>query len=157
VYDNELRLPGSEDTLTLPELLQTIGDSVWTELGEKCPADRDDRNPMISSLRRNLQREHLQRLIDLVLEESNATAAYRPISNLARLELRKLADRADATMERCGKKMDAYTEAHLTESKERIDRVLKAGYHYDRGNEQSAVRIMVIGEEAEPVRDRSRQ
>ena len=157
VYDNELRLPGSEDALTLPELLQTIGDSVWTELGEKCPADRDDRNPMISSLRRNLQREHLQRLIDLVLEESDATAAYRPISNLARLELRKLADRAAATMERCGKKMDAYTEAHLTESKERIDRVLQAGYHFDRGNEQSAVRIMVIGEEAEPARDRSRQ
>ena len=59
VYDNEFRLPADTDTLTLPELFTTLQDAVWTELDEDCPAERDDRNPMISSFRRNLQREHL--------------------------------------------------------------------------------------------------
>ena len=84
VYDNELRLPEDEDTLTLPELLETVNEAVWTELDKECPDDRNDRKPMISSLRRNLQREHMQRLLDLILETSDDTAAYKPISNLAR-------------------------------------------------------------------------
>ena len=81
VYDNELRLPPDQDALTLPELLTTISNAVWSELKEECPADRNDRKPMISSLRRNLQREHIQRLIDLVLESPNDTR--RPTSRSA--------------------------------------------------------------------------
>ena len=71
VYDNELRLPEDVDTLTLPELLGAVNTAVWTELDLDCPEGRNDRKPMISSLRRNLQREHMQRLLDLILETSN--------------------------------------------------------------------------------------
>ncbi|MGI9474524.1 MAG: zinc-dependent metalloprotease [Rubripirellula sp.] len=131
VYDNELRLPAETDTLTLPELLETINAAVWTELDGECPEDRNDREPMISSLRRNLQREHMQRLVDLVLESSDDIAAHKPISNLARMELRTLSSRINSSLDKCGKKMDAYTNAHLTETKERIDRALEAGYTYN--------------------------
>ncbi len=131
VYDNELRLPEDEDALTLPELLGTINKAVWTELDKECPEDRNDRKPMISSLRRNLQREHMQRLVDLILETSDDTAAHKPISNLARMDLRSLSKRIEAAIKKCGKKMDAYSLAHVTEVKERIDRALEAGYTYN--------------------------
>jgi hypothetical protein len=148
VYDNELRLPATEDTLTLPELLGEVNKAVWSELDQECPADRNDRQPMISSLRRNLQREHTQRLLDLVLQASDDTAAYKPISNLARAELRTLSSRIASSLERCGKKMDAYTNAHLTEVKERIDRALEAGYTYSAASAASPL-MMLLGKETE--------
>ncbi len=147
VYDNEIRLPSDQDALTLPELLKTVGGSVWNELDEECPDDRNDRRPMISSLRRNLQREHLLRLIDLVLEDESDTAAYKPISNLARMELRQLAGRIETSLERCEQKMDAYTLSHLTESQERITRALNASYTYNAGSADAPVMIMRFGEE----------
>lgn len=148
VYDNELRLAVDTPTLTLPEMLSTIGDAAWTELGEECPDDRDDRSPMISSLRRNLQREHMQRLVDLILETSDDTAAYKPISNLARMELRSLSEKIAATTERCGDKMDAYTTAHLNEVKQRIDRALEAGYTYNAAGAPAGGVFMMFGQEA---------
>tara|TARA_R110002049_G_scaffold4601_5_gene32565 strand:- start:784322 stop:787306 length:2985 start_codon:yes stop_codon:yes gene_type:complete len=149
VYDNEWRVPVDEEALTLPELLQTINSAVWAELESDCPDDRNDRKPMISSLRRNLQREHMQRLLDLVLDSTSDTAAYKPISNLARMELRDLAGRIGASIEKCGKKMDAYTVAHLTESKERIERALEAGYTYNTAKQQSPMRFFILGEETQ--------
>ena len=131
VYDNELRLPAETDALTLPELLATIGDAVWTELDTNCPEKKNDRQPMISSLRRNLQREHMQRLVDLVLEDDSDTAAYKPISNLARMQLRRLSGKIEVALKRCAENIDAYTEAHLVEVKQRIDRALSAEYTYN--------------------------
>jgi hypothetical protein len=148
VYDNELRLAADADALTLPELLDNITNSVWTELDQPCPDDRNDRNPMISSLRRNLQREHLQRLVDLILEDTPGTAAYSPISNLARMELRSLAAAMESTMKKCEGKMDAYTLAHLSESKERIGRALEAGYTYGSKQQGGGMLMLLMGQEA---------
>jgi hypothetical protein len=147
VYDNELRLPEDKDTLTLPELLESIDKAVWTELEGECPEGRNDRKPMISSLRRNLQREHMQRLLDLILETSDDTAAHKPISNLARMELRTLSSRIATMLEKCGKKMDAYTNAHLAETQERIDRALEAGYTYNTGRPPQPVMMLMLGKE----------
>ncbi len=147
VYDNELRLPEDEDTLTLPELLESVNQAVWSELDQECPDGRNDRKPMISSLRRNLQREHMQRLLDLILESSDDTAAYKPISNLARMELRTLSGRIAATLDRCGKKMDAYTKAHLMEIKEHIDRALEAGYTYNTATAPMPTLMLMFGKQ----------
>lgn len=146
VYDNELRLPEDQDTMTLPELLDSVSKAVWSELDVDCPDGRNDRKPMISSLRRNLQREHMQRLVDLILESSDDTAAYKPISNLARMELRALSGRIETMINECGQNMDAYTSAHLTETKERIDRALEAGYTYNSAAAQTPIMMMLIGE-----------
>ena len=146
VYDNELRLPADVDTLTLPELLSSINETVWSELAADCPDGRNDREPMISSLRRNLQREHMQRLVDLILESSDDTAAHKPISNLARMELRELSSNIQGSLDKCGKKMDVYTKAHLTETKERINRALEAGYTYNAAAGQGPI-MMMLGRE----------
>ncbi|MGV3485448.1 MAG: zinc-dependent metalloprotease [Planctomycetaceae bacterium] len=147
VFDNELRLPQETDTLTLPELLDTISVAAWTELSEPCPDERNDRKPMISSLRRNLQREHLQRLLDLVLEDSDDTAAYKPIGNLARMQLRALKSRIEASLATCSNKMDAYTMGHLTESQERIARALEASYTLSGKPQQAPMMILRLGKE----------
>ena len=147
VYDNELRLPPEQETLTLPELLTTLNTAVWTELDQPCPADRNDRKPMISSLRRNLQREHMERLLDLVLKESGDTAAYKPISNLARMQLRDLQTRIDQMLSKCGERLDAYTSAHLIESQQKIQRALEANYVYNAGGQQAPVMMFLLGEQ----------
>ena len=149
VYDNELRLPADQDALTLPELLKTINDAVWAELDADCPDGRNDRKPMITSLRRNLQREHMQRLVDLILETSDNSAASKPISNLARMELRELVDRIEKSLKKCGAKMDAYSKSHLMELKERIERALDAGYTYNTAQAPAGGGFIILGKEAD--------
>ena len=149
VYDNEMRLPAEVDTLTLPELLEKVSDAAWTELESECPQDRNNRDPMISSLRRNLQREHMQRLIDLVLESNDQTAAYKPIGNLARLQLRQLADKIEFRLKECSGKMDDYSRSHLVENKERIEQALKAGYTYQAKRPASSGMMFILGDKPE--------
>ena len=84
------------------------------------------------------------------MKTSDDTAAYKPISNLARMELRTLADRITASLGKCGDKMDAYTKAHLVESKERIERALEAGYTYNRAQPPQRT-IFMLGKEAEAI------
>src|SRR6056297_1985675 len=128
VYDNELRLSADVDTLTLPELLKTVTTAAWTELGEEIPDDSSARKPVISSLRRNLQGEHLGRLIDLVLATDSQTAALKPISDLAAMSLRDLQSRVDEYLESAGDKLDPYSRAHLVDAQQRIERALDADY-----------------------------
>ncbi|TWU08299.1 zinc-dependent metalloprotease [Stieleria varia] len=145
VFDNEMRLDPDVDTLTLPELLSTLSQAAWSELDQECPADRNERKPMISSLRRDLQREHVQRLMDLVLQPSTRTAANKPISNLAGMELRELKDKIANRLKKCGDKMDSYTKAHLTEVGDRIDQALRAGYTFETQASRSSM-MLILGE-----------
>jgi len=148
VYDNELRVPADQDILTLPELLATINEAVWTELKEGCKEKCSVRQPMISSLRRNLQREHLERLVDLVVKSSDDTAAYKPISNLARMELQTLKSKLNAAIKEHGDMMDAYSKAHLNELEQRIASALTASYTYNGGSsQQSPILLMLNGQE----------
>lgn len=130
VSDNEFLTPSQQDTVTLPEVLKTIETEIWSEL-DKGSGSYTDRQPMISSLRRNLQREYVERLIDLSMPDSWRQAAHKPIANLALMHLRQLRDRIDKTLTVSG--LDAYTLAHLTEAKLRIDKALDAGYLLNAG------------------------
>mgnify|MGYP001293414684 CR=1 FL=1 len=133
VYDNEMLIPADQDALTLPEMLDTINNAVWSEL-EKAPSRRyTARQPMISSLRRNLQREHLDRLIDLALGQGASNASGKPVANLAVLKLRQLDEKLAGLVEKPSGNLDAYTLAHLTEAHHRIQKVLDANYTYNAG------------------------
>ncbi len=149
VYDNELRLTEDVDTLTLPELLDTVTANTWNELEQPCPDARNERKPMITSLRRNLQREHLERLLDLVLEDSDSTAAYKPIGNLARLQLQSIKAKIEKSLKTCEDKMDSYSKAHLAESDERIKRALEASYTYQGKQAMMPMSIIRIGSETD--------
>lgn len=135
VYDNEFLIASDKDALTLPELMDSVSNTIWTELDANGREKFTARKPMISSLRRNLQREHLTRLIDLSLQ-SGFNAASKPISNLAILKLRgirgKIADLIGEKGDK-GSNIDPYTVAHLAEAKTRIDKALDAIYVYNAG------------------------
>lgn len=128
VYDNELRRAPDQDALTIPELLDSIVSTAWSEL-DKLP-DGTARKPSISSLRRNLQRELIARMIDLTLPDGSFTASYRPVQNLTVLRLRELKGRIDKNLNNGG--IDPYTKAHLTECSVRIGKALDATYIYQQ-------------------------
>jgi hypothetical protein len=126
VYDNELRVPAEQEALTLPELLKTVSDAIWTEVNTwKDGQQFSARKPAISSLRRNLQREHLDRLIDLVTETDWArlSPAYAPITDLATGQLIELQTKL-AALE--GKPLDPYSQSHLQAAQRRIKAALEA-------------------------------
>ena len=129
VYDNEFRADPKKDMLTLNELLNKVSDSIWTEIDDLDDGDFDERNPAISSLRRNLQAEHLQRLFDLANNRSNI-AAMKPISNLAKMKLSKLQKEIESASKM---ELDPYTTAHLVDSNERIKKWIESLYVTNQG------------------------
>ena len=129
IYDNEFLVSADEDALTLPELLDTISDKIWSELEQQPAKKYNAREPMISSLRRNLQREHLELLIDLSRSDYMGTAAYKPIANLAIEKLRQIKEKKiDPVLETSDENLDPYTRAHLKDAGMQIKKALEAHY-----------------------------
>jgi hypothetical protein len=123
VYDNEFRVPADQDALTLPEVLGSVVGAVFTEFGtELNGATFTDRQPMISSLRRNLQSELTDRLVRLSLTSSGLP---RAIQTLATMHLRSLDGQIDGLLEKAaGGQIDQYTTAHLQDLKSKIEQAL---------------------------------
>ena len=128
IHDNELRISEDEDALTLPELLTTVSESIWSELDQKVKGKFTARKPLVSSLRRNLQREHIERLIDLALPGSGSGAASRAVSQLAGQQLREISAKIESVKKSSADKLDAYTIAHLNQAHSRIQKALDADY-----------------------------
>lgn len=133
VFDNEALTDEGDDALTLAELMSEITDNAWAELDRRPDSDGyTNREPMISSLRRNLQREHLQRLIDLTLPGTVNGAAGNPIRTLARMHLREIGGQSAELAERHGDRLDDYTRAHLQEVAEICERALDPQFIYNQ-------------------------
>jgi hypothetical protein len=131
IYDNELRLPADQEALTLPEVLESLTDAIWQEL-EKAPNKQyTARVPLVSSLRRNLQQEHLERLVDLSVPGDVRTEAYKPIANLASFELNRILKKIDNVLNKGGDKLDPYTRSHLAELKEQVEKRRDAQFIYN--------------------------
>lgn len=148
VFDNEQRVPADQDMLTLPEVLNTVTSEIWTEVyAGGAGGPYTDRKPMVSSLRRSLQREHVERLIDLSMPGSVVTPASRAIATLATAKLRELKDKTEAA----GKaSLDTYTAAHLSETRLRIEKALDAQFIYNADRiGGGAPRVILFGQEAE--------
>jgi Met-zincin/Domain of unknown function (DUF5117) len=143
VYDNEFRVAENQDALTLPDLMASIRNSIWSELDKKPSGKNTARKPMISSLRRNLQREHLKRLIDLTMPNAVNNESGKPIGNLARQELRIIKAKAEAALKRGG--LDPYSLAHVTEVKEQAEKALDARYIYNSRRSAALPQILRIG------------
>ncbi|MGE3106756.1 MAG: zinc-dependent metalloprotease [Phycisphaerales bacterium] len=131
VYDNEFRIPADQDALTLPEVMDTMTTAIWSEFKNgDSSGSYTPRKPKVSSLRRNLQREYVDRLIDLSLPNAVPGAAGKPISNLAIAQLKTIKGYASAN----GAGYDAYTKSHLAELATRIDKALDAQYIYNNNS-----------------------
>lgn len=129
LYDNEFLIPAEEDALTLPELLDSITDSIWGDLDQPTAKTYTVRQPLVSSMRRDLQREHLDRLIDLSMAGRGFLAAYKPIANLSHMHLRQIkSNRIEEVLRSHGNSLDSYSKAHLVDASERIEKALDAQF-----------------------------
>jgi hypothetical protein len=147
LYANELYTPADEDMITLPELLETLNTAIWTEINNPKFESSSVRKPAISSLRRNLQREYIERLIDLSMPDTWGSAAHKPISNLALQSLRGMQDQLKGLVKDDGPKLDPYTKAHLAEAKLRIDKALDASFIYNVPMSGGRQQIIIMGSE----------
>jgi hypothetical protein len=115
IRDAELKF-GTEAVLPIPELMEEIGRAVWSEVWTGA------RN--VPAMRRDLQRAHLDRMTALVATPpDNAPADARSV---ARYRLRDLGQRIDRALASAGR-LDAYSRAHLMESRARVTKALDAG------------------------------
>lgn len=129
IYDNEFRVPADEDAFTIPELLDQLGDGIWGDLKQAAKVNGGkftNRKPMISSFRRNLQAEYIDRLIDLADPESGLSIGERPIQDLAAMELRDIQKSVAGVIKE--KNLDSYSRAHLLETQKRITKALNADF-----------------------------
>ncbi len=125
IMDNELRTPDDQDALTVPEIFEALRTSIW-DLPD-IDGEYTNRNPLVGQLQRNLQMEHLGRLIDLATGMRWPGASGKTIQALAREELRTILALSSIHTSRV-QGIDAYSKAHLRDINERIERALEAAY-----------------------------
>jgi len=122
LHDSELAVPADQDAMTTAEVLDRLTNSIFAELKDLKVADYTNRKPAISSLRRNLQRAYLRRLTTL----ATGSGAPEDCQTVAYFELVELKGKLRELLARQELKLDTYTQAHVMESAELIDRVLNA-------------------------------
>ncbi len=122
LYDSELRLSADEDTLTTAELIHRLTKSIFAETETVQEGEFTDREPAISSIRRNLQRSYLRRMARLALGN---TSAPEDCQSVAYAELTSLKKRVDAMLGGDAQ-LDGYTRAHLQQVAAQIAKVQEA-------------------------------
>jgi hypothetical protein len=128
LWDAQIKYRPDEDIFSVPELFHTLSDSIWTELSDNgLKGTYTTRKPLINSFRRNLQREHLQRLIDLTLAPPGA-GIVADVHSVARLSLKDLGGSIQNALEQRGSRMDDYSRAHLIDCQRRIEQAMAAEF-----------------------------
>ena len=112
LLDSQEKLEDRKQVLSLGELYGSVQDAVWSEL----KSGKD-----INGMRRNLQREHLKRLVAALLRVSAGTPA--DVRSLQRENALQLQGELRAAM---AKPVSREAKAHLSESLETLSQALKA-------------------------------
>jgi len=122
MHDTEFKTPATQDVLTTAELIERLTNSIFAELGTVQEGDYTNRQPAISSLRRNLQRDYLRRLSRLAM---GSTFAPDDCQTIAFARLSSLEAQIGQLL-KSNVKLDSYSRAHLQETGSRIRKVLDA-------------------------------
>ena len=143
VYDAQVKAAPGDEKFTAAELISTVADAIW---GDLAPDEQyTDGEPMLSTIRRNLQTQHLNYLVGLVDSEPGRLMSA-DLRNLVRYQLRTLSEEIGTALE--GKaKLDMASAAHLTESKSRIDRVLEAPHSTASAGGGGGDIILILGQQ----------
>ncbi len=117
-------------TLEIAEVFRALTDSIWKELPPPAAAPAAKTKVAVSAIRRNLQREHLTRLIRIVLGPKRDSFSFSRLiffdfeppapadaRALARQHLTEIDGRIEAAL---ATDIDTITRAHLAELHERI-------------------------------------
>src|SRR3989449_2113125 len=118
VRDAELRAQNRNQMVTIPDILTTLTSSIWAEAGGQGSRGRNT-----TSIRRDLQRMYLARLLQMVvtpepgMPEDARTVARATLASLSGALGRALAP---------ANELDGYTQAHFADSRQRIEQALNA-------------------------------
>jgi hypothetical protein len=139
IQNQALQSDAGTDPIKIAEIFRSLSEGVFSELSA-APGTAGQFN--ISTIRRNLQREYVKRLSNMVLGPRNDNMygqGYRYIvfygdmgsappdaKNLARLHLDEIGQKIDKLVGQKDVKIDDTSLAHLKEIRQRIERVLKA-------------------------------
>jgi hypothetical protein len=148
IQDNQMKFGEDEDVYTLAEHINTITDTVWSELDN---ADRKgtDRKPYINSFRRNLQRRLTDILMGMVLSDAGRTVPA-DANAISRQCVTRLSEKIGKVLKKGD--VDATSEAHLADVKKRIDKALEAEYSVGaRSGGSSIIFRQAEGESTAPV------
>jgi hypothetical protein len=125
VYDAELKSK-AEDKFTAAELITRVKGIIWGNLSPLGDTKFTDAKPMTSSLRRNLQRQYVQYMLNIADSKPGALVSA-DVQSMASYAMKELSDQIGKLLADGGNdKIDFATRAHLTQSKSQIDRVLNA-------------------------------
>src|SRR5438132_1214340 len=119
VRDAELRAETRNRLVTIPDILTTLTASVWAEAG----VQGSQRARNTTSIRRDLQRLYLARLLQIVvtpepgMPEDARTVARATLASLSGALGRALVP---------ANELDGYTQAHYADSRQRIEQALNA-------------------------------
>jgi hypothetical protein len=145
IQNNALKADKAEQPLQIAEVFRTLTDGIWTELPKSEPstakASAAKNSLKISVIRRNLQREYVKELANLVLGPRqrmynydmfffgfgfSSRSAPPDARSLARMHMRELDKRLSAALNGSWNQLDDTTRAHLEECQERIAKVFTA-------------------------------
>jgi hypothetical protein len=144
IQNQQLQSDPGADPLRMDEIFRSLTDAIWSGL-DKLPEGKDPKAAKIaySTLRRNLQREYLRRLSNIVLGDrsnsfgdaftfvifvggSGGGSMPADARALARLHLKEVAGRINQVLDTESASLDDMSRAHLEESRHRIAKVLEA-------------------------------
>lgn len=123
ILDSEQKAAADQDVLTVAELLDRLTASIFAEFRDVPAGTYNNRQPAVSSIRRNLQRNYLRRLGELALGRSGSPEDCQA---LAYSELKELGAQLDKAAQ--STTLDAYSRAHVVACQERIRKLLDASF-----------------------------
>lgn len=132
LIDQEMRADPSSDALTMPELHARLTEAVWSEFEAEPKGGKQFTNlkPKVGAVRRGLQREHVEQLVDLAYRYgAYLPATMRQAQLVAIDQLRTIRGRLAAWQGEDGRaavRLDDYTRVHVRETLELIDTTLAA-------------------------------
>jgi len=123
VLDAVHKTPSGQDLLTVPEIFDALEATIFKGLGELPARKGTNQAPGLTDLERNLQREYVSHLIQILLSGEGWYPAS--IQTLARHYVKSLSARIKGAR---GGATDTYTIAHLDECTAKLDRALEASF-----------------------------
>ena len=128
IRDAELRAGDGQPTVTIPEVFGILTAAIWAEAGYPGTDGKPGSVRNVTSVRRDLQRLYLNSLIRMIVNPLPDTP--EDARTLARATLADLGAQVDRARR---SELDAYTRAHLADSRERITQALHAQLFQNAG------------------------
>lgn len=138
IQNAELLAGDGQEVLKMPEVFDALTGAIWTEL-PAADAAGEKKKIALSAIRRNLQREHVKRLSNIVLGPSNDFGNFyiyvyydydqpapADARALARHHLKAIDARIAVALDASKAEPDAYSRAHLEQLHDQIAKVLAA-------------------------------